>query len=147
MKKTTLTTANHDVIAYISVDAHGVHTITDHQHSTLGYYDPRTNRTTSCTHRLVGYGYQLPHLIGGLEEESCKLKSNADLLAEAEPRKPIKPESPAIRQSGGIPPMSPAQHRRENLRKQSLQDKINTEQRRSSERQAGLRAQLNKKPA
>lgn len=146
MKKTALTTANHRVVAYVTVDARGVHTITDYRHRVLGYYDPRTNRTTNRTHRIVGYGYQLPRLVGGLDERLHEVDHGEDLLAEVKPQGPTKPKAPVAPQSGGIPPMTPKQARKEATRKQNVQDKISKERQRSSERQAELRAQLSRKP-
>ncbi|MGY2048624.1 hypothetical protein [Methylobacterium sp. JK268] len=74
------------------------------------------------------------------------LDQREDLLAEVKPRQPIKPKQAAA-PSGGVPPMTPAKARAEAARKQGIQAKISDERRRSSERQADLRAQMNRRPA
>ncbi|MXQ10947.1 hypothetical protein [Microvirga makkahensis] len=121
MSKTTLKSKSHRVLAHIEIDSRGVHRITDHGHKTLGYYDPRTNRTTDRNHRLVGYGYQLPRLIP------------AD-LAEEGGAGTIQPQ----------PPLSPKQSRARAERQQRIQQQVQQEKTRSAEKLRDLRTKLAK---
>jgi hypothetical protein len=117
--KTTLKTKHHRVLAYIEIDSRGVHRILDHGHRTLGYYDPRTNRTTDRHHRLIGYGYLLPRLIP------------AD-LAEEGGAGTIQPEKP----------LTPAQSRRESERRAKVQDRIQATRTTYQKKLQDLRADL-----
>ncbi len=99
--KTTLKTKHHRILAHVEIDSRGVHRISDHCHITLGYYDPRTNRTTDAQHRLLGYGFLLPKLI------------SVD-LAEEGGAGTIPPEKP----------LTPAQNRREAGRRAKVQGRI-----------------------
>lgn len=117
--KSPLKSPNHWVLAYVSVDHRGVHTITDQQNRVLGYFDPRTNRTTNRHHRTIGLGFQLPRLLpGDLSEDGAGI---------------IKP----------TPPMSPAQGDREAQRRVGVQDRLHDEQRRHAQKVADLKAKLN----
>ncbi|MCB5177589.1 hypothetical protein [Microvirga lenta] len=85
MKKSTiLKNRNHRVVAHIEIDSRGIHTITDQYHRALGYFDPRTNRSSDRHHRVIGYGYLLAKLVPAdlSEEEAGVIK----------PKKPLSPE-------------------------------------------------------
>jgi hypothetical protein len=72
MKAATLKSKTHQTIAHVEIDSRGMHQISGYDHKTLGYYDPRTNRTSDRMHRVIGYGYQLPRLLDtGLTEEGA----------------------------------------------------------------------------
>ncbi len=71
MKTTTLESITNQTIAHVEIDSQGIHRIS-FDRKTLGYYDPRTNRTSDRMHRVMGYGYQLPRLIdANLAEEGA----------------------------------------------------------------------------
>lgn len=122
MPKTPLKTKNHRVLAYIEVDSRGRHTIYDHTHRILGYYDPRTNRTTDRVNRIVGYGYLMAALIPGeLAEDGGDT---------------IKPK----------PPLTPEQARREADRRASVQKQIRDETLSSGKKRRDLQAKLAWRP-
>jgi hypothetical protein len=106
-------TPNHRIAAYVTIDARGVHTISDEHHRLLGRYDPRTNRTSDRHHRLVGYGCLIAKLVPGLTEDSGV----------------IKPK----------PPRTPEQSRRDNQRRAEAQRQIGDERDRHAEKMRGLR--------
>jgi hypothetical protein len=122
--KTTLKTKHHRILAHVEIDSRGVHRITDHGHKTLGYYDPRTNRTTDRHHRVVGYGYLLPRLI------------QADLAEEGgagtiQPQKPKKP-------------LTPQQMHRASERRSKVSQDMSAENNRHADRMRDLRDKLTK---
>jgi hypothetical protein len=72
MNTITLKSKAHQTLAYVEIDSRGIHRISGYDHKTLGYYDPRTNRTSDRMHQVIGYGYQLPRLLDtGLTEEGA----------------------------------------------------------------------------
>jgi hypothetical protein len=86
MTHTTISNRHHRIVAYIEVGVRGIHRVTDQHHRTLGYYDPRTNRTTEGHRRIVAYGYALPRLLqGDLHEDG-----EAGIVKPEPPLAPLK---------------------------------------------------------
>lgn len=119
MARTTISTRNHRILAYIEVDARGVHQITDRNHRTLGFYDPRTNRTTDQHKRIVAYGYALPRLLRGDLDENGQAGIS-------------QPE----------PPLSPAQTKVEAERRAKVQQRVRDAQVVCKKKVQDLRSQL-----
>ena len=88
MSKTILKSKAHQTLACVEIDSRGIHRISGSDHKTLGYYDPRTNRTSDRMHRVIGYGYQLPRLIdASLTEEGAGIVKPVKPLGAKEVQK------------------------------------------------------------
>lgn len=117
MRKLILKSPTHATVAFIEIEPNGVHRILDANHRVLGHFDPRTNRTTDCSHKLVGYGYLLPALLSAGVSEAAGTR-------------------------GPQAPQSPEQAKRASDRKAKVNDRISDEQRRHKERLDHLRDEL-----
>ena len=59
---------HYNIIGYIDEQPDGTLVAKDHNFRVLGYYDPRSNRTSNSTFNPVGYGNLLTTLFTNLQQ-------------------------------------------------------------------------------
>jgi cytochrome c1 len=63
MSRETLKDRNYRIIGYIETDSQGKQKILDPQYRPRGTFDPKTNKTTDASYRVVGSGNLLTTLL------------------------------------------------------------------------------------